>query len=135
MVFFYTRGNNGAFRIPAYPGERIDSSWFTPPFSGPDRHLFAVDTTTGTFQERCNYYAAGQDTSEGRHTCTTQSGLKYSNSTHALPADGATDAAGLYVTPLTLRLQELEQRATKRRAPNSCSAFTLREEGKSLRVG
>jgi len=125
MVFFYTQDNNGSFQIPPHPGARIETGWFTPPFSGPDRHLFAIDTSNGTFQEIYNYYAAGQGASEGCQTCTSQSGLKYSNSTYALPRNGSTDAAGLYVMPLTLRLQELEQAFATEGTINHALRFTL----------
>jgi hypothetical protein len=126
MVFFYTPRNNGSFQIPTYPGVRIESGWFTPPFSGPDRHLFAIDTRNGIFQEMYNYYPAGAATGvEGCSTCTSQSGLRYSNSTYALPASGSTDAAGLYVMPLTLRLQELEQAVATGGTIKHALRFTL----------
>jgi len=109
MVFLYTPGNNGSFQIPKYPIARMESGWFSPPFSGVDRHLLAIDTTTGTFQEMYNYYVAGGNTS--CLTCTSQSQIRYSNSTYGLPNSqgGGVDSAGLYVMPLTLRLQEMEQ--------------------------
>ena len=109
MVFAYTPGNNGSFQIPQYPTARIESGWFSPPFSGVDRHLLSIDTTTGVFQEMYNFYNAGQNSSCA--SCTSQSGIRYSNSTYGLPNSqgGGVDAAGLYVMPLTLRLQEMEQ--------------------------
>jgi hypothetical protein len=125
MVFFYTPLHNGAFQIPPYPGARTESGSLTPPFSGPDRHLFGIDSTTGTFQEIYNYYAAGQAASEGCLTCTGQSGIRYSNSSYALPSNGATDAAGLYVLPLTLRLQELEQAVATGGTIKHALRFTL----------
>lgn len=42
-------------------------------------------------------------------TCNSQSGIKFNYYDYLLPANGATDAAGLELTPLTLRLQEMEQ--------------------------
>ena len=126
MVFFYTPANNGSFQIPSYPGARIESGMLTPPFSGPDRHLFAIDTTNGTFQEIYNYYSAGAATAvESCATCTSQSGVRYSNSTYALPANGSSDAAGLYVMPLTLRLQEIEQAVATGGTIKHALRFTL----------
>jgi len=127
VVFFYTPKNSGSFQIPAYPEARIESGWFAPPFFGPDRHLFSIDTTNGTFQEMYNYYAAGQGAAEGCPICTSQSGLRYSNSTYALPANNSTDAAGLYVIPLTLRLQELEQAVASGGTINHALRFTLNQ--------
>jgi hypothetical protein len=108
-VFLYTPGNSGPFQIPQYPNAAIEHGWFTPPFGGDDRHLLAIDTTTGTFQEMYNYYPLGANGS--CLVCTAQSGIRYSNSTYALPntQGGGVDAAGLYVMPLMLRLQEMEQ--------------------------
>jgi Malectin domain len=126
MVFFYTPGNNGSFQIPPYPTARIEGGWFVSPFSGIDRHLFAIDATNGTFQEMYNYYTAGAATAvESCASCTSQSGIRYSNSTYALPANGSTDAAGLYVMPLTLRLQELERAVATRGTINHALRFTL----------
>jgi hypothetical protein len=125
MVFFYTARNNGSFQIPPYPAARIESGWFVPPFSNFDRHLFTIDTSNGMFQEIYNYYAEGQGASEGCKACTSQSGIRYSNSTYALPRNGSTDAAGLYVMPLTLRLQELEQAVTTGGTINHALRFTL----------
>jgi len=125
MVFFYTPGNNGPFKIPQYPYAEIESGWFSGPF-GTDRHFFAIDTTNGTFQEMYNYYPAGAATSvEGCSGCTSQSGAKYSNSSYDLPAHGATDAAGLYVMPLSLHLQELVQAIATGGTINHALRFTL----------
>src|SRR5260221_4215856 len=125
MVFLYTPGNNGSFQIPPYPGARIESGWLTPAFSGVDRHLLAIDTTSGIFQEMYNYYAAGQAVAVGCATCTSQSGVRYSNSAYSLPANGTVDAAGLYVMPLTLRLQELEQAVATGGTIKHALRFTL----------
>jgi hypothetical protein len=109
MVFLYTPGNSGRFQIPQYPDAAIEHGWFTPPFAGDDRHLLAIDTTTGSFQEMYDYYSVGANGS--CLACTSQSGIRYSNSTYGLPntQGGSVDAAGLYVMPLMLRLQEVEQ--------------------------
>jgi hypothetical protein len=126
MVFFYTPANNGPFQVPAYPGARMESGWFTPPFSGVDRHLFAIDTTSGIFQEMYNYFpSAAAMGAEGCATCTSQSGIRYPNSTYNLPTNGSTDAAGLYIMPLTLYLQELEQAVAIGGTINHALRFTL----------
>jgi len=122
LVFAYTPANNGPFQLAPYPKARIESGWFSGPW-GPDRHFFAIDTTNGTFQEMYNYYAPGANPSCAN--CTSQSGVKYANSTYGLPANGATDAAGMYVMPLTLRLQELENAVSSGGTINHALRFTL----------
>jgi hypothetical protein len=122
MSFLYTPLNNGPFQIPQYPDAKIEGGWFT--FgTGVDRHFLAIDTTTGTFQEMYNFYAAGQNSS--CPACTSQSGVRYANSTYALPANGATDAAGMYLMPLTLRAQEMEQAVATGGTINHALRFTL----------
>ncbi len=106
VVFYYTPANNGSFEIPAYPGARIESGWFVPPLGDLDRHLLGIDTNTCGFQEMYDLYSAG--TNSDCPTCTSESGVKYSNS-YDLAVNGGTDAASLYIMPLSLHLQELEQ--------------------------
>jgi hypothetical protein len=107
--FLYTPGNNGPFQIPAYPFARIENGWLA---SGTifDRHLLGIDTATGTFQEMYMLFSAGALGSQCA-TCTSLSGVRYPNSTYNLPnaQGGSTDAAGLYLMPLTLRAQEVKQ--------------------------
>jgi hypothetical protein len=126
MIFFYTPSNNGSFQIPLYPTARIEGGWFVPPLAGTDRHLFAIDTTNGTFQEMYNYYPVGTATAvEGCASCTSQSGVRYSNATYDLPSKGSTDAAGLYVMPLMLRLQEMEEAVATGGTIKHALRFTL----------
>ena len=115
MVFTYTPRNNGPFQIPQYPVARIEAGWFVPPIHGVDRHLLAFDTGTGIFQEMYDYFPAGTDLAQdGCARCTSISGIRYLSSTYDLPntQGGGVDAAGLYMMPLTLRLQELERAVT-----------------------
>jgi hypothetical protein len=122
MVFLYTPGNNGSFKLPQYPDAKIEGGWFT--FgTGVDRHFFTIDSTNGIFQEMYNYYNAGQNS--GCPTCTSQSGVRYANLSYTLPTNGATDAGGLYVMPLTLRLQEIEQALATGGTINHALRFTL----------
>src|SRR5215469_5807780 len=109
VVFLYTPGNNGRFQIPAYPDVKIEGGWLTRSNGNIDHHLVTVDTTNGTFQEMYQFYYAGQN--RACSTCVSQGGIRYSNSTYDLPnvQGGATDAAGMYLMPLTLHPQELEQ--------------------------
>jgi hypothetical protein len=126
MGFFYTPAKNGPFAILPYPRARIESGWFAPLWTF-DRHFFAIDTATGTFQEMYNYYSAGSAaTIEGCSTCTSQSGIRYPNYTYNLPDGGnATDAAGMYFMPLTLRLQEMQQALATGGTINHALRYTL----------
>lgn len=123
MVFQYTPANNGTFQISPYPFARIQSGWFSLPFGGWDRHFFAINTDTGVFQEMYNYYAAGANSACG--TCTSQSGVIYHNTDYALPANGSTNAAGTFIMPLTLRLQEWENAVATNGTINHALAMTL----------
>lgn len=114
MVFHYTPGNNGSFQIPAYPGLRVECGTLVLLSQGCDRHVLTIDTTNGTFQEIYNLVPPGaipDCPSAGLSVCTAGSGVRYSNSTYNLPNSqgGGVDAAGLYVMPLMLRLQEMEE--------------------------
>jgi hypothetical protein len=117
MVFYYNPTQNGAFQIPIFPGTfptdaRIEGGWL-PSYNnaGGDHHLLTVDTTNGNMADIYNYYAVGGGTSEGCPLCTAQSGVKYSLLSYAMPPSGGntSDAAGLYLTPLLLRLQDIRQ--------------------------
>lgn len=122
MVFLYTPTNNGVFSIPPYPVAKIEGGWFS--FAtGRDRHFFTVDPNACNFQELYNYYAVGQNSD--CPTCNSQSGVKYAGSSYALPANGASDAAGLYVEPLSLHLQELENAVATGGTVNHALRFTL----------
>jgi len=109
VVFHYTPGNNGRFQIPAYPDVKIEGGWLTRSNGNIDHHLVTVDTTNGTFQEMYQFHDVGQN--RACPTCVSQGGIRYSNSTYDLPnvQGGATDAAGMYLMPLTLHPQELQQ--------------------------
>ncbi len=130
MAFLYTPANNGPFYIPQYPKARMQSGWFTyinnatpGATNGYDRHFFMINPTNCTMQELYDYYAAGYNSK--CPTCNSQGGVKYNGSDYALPAHGATDAAGMYMMPQTLRLQELEQAIATGGTINHALRFTL----------
>jgi Malectin domain len=130
MVFLYTPANNGSFVIPQYPKARSQSGWFTyinnanpKAVMGYDRHFFMINPATCTMQELYDYYTAGYNSACPK--CTSQSGAKYNGSDYALPANGTTDAAGMYIMPQTLRIQELEQAIATGGTINHALRFTL----------
>ena len=86
-------------------------------------HLWSIDTMTGTFTEFYQYVPTGNIA--GCSNCNSDSGLTYLPSTYTLPANGSTDAAGLYVMPLVLKLQEMEQAVATGGTINHALRFTL----------
>lgn len=121
QIFEYTPENNGDFQIPAYPDLRVECGTVVSLSMDCDRHLFAIDRVNGIFQE---IYNLGPSQCA---SCSAVSGVRYANSTYLLPnaQGGAADAAGLYVMPLTLRLQELEQALATAGTVKHALRFTL----------
>lgn len=106
MVFAYTPQHNGLFRIPPMPDLKVESGYYTPPFANIDRHVVAIETDTCIVQEMYNLYPRGVNTYNNCPECTSQGGVRYGNLSYALPA-GATDAAGLYLSPISLHRDEI----------------------------
>jgi Putative Ig domain len=128
-VFYYTPTNNGAFQIPAYPGlfptaAKIEGGWISAQTNqNSDHHLLTIDTTNGNMQDMYQWYAIGLNGS--CLTCNSQSGVKYTTPSYSLPANGATDAAGMEITPLLLRVQEVERAIATGGTINHALRFTL----------
>ncbi len=106
MVFAYTPQNNGAFRIPPMPDLKVEGGYYTRPFGNIDRHIVVIEHDTCAIQETYNLYPAGSNTYNNCPRCTSQSGVRYSNLSYDLPS-GATDAAALYLSPLSLHRDEI----------------------------
>jgi hypothetical protein len=117
-MLFVVSGNNGSYQVPAYPGVwpteiKIEGGWISDQTTGGevDHHLVTIDTTTGSMQDMYLLWPLNQ---QRRYPNTNgYSGVKYTPSSYGLPANGSSDAAGLYIQPLTLRLQEMEQAVAK----------------------
>jgi hypothetical protein len=128
-VFAYTPANNGTFQIPAFPYAKIETGWLSArqynPFNA-DHHFIVIDSTTGNLQEMYQYYPAGSNGAGQNNcpTCTSQSGIRYAYSGYKLPTP-TTDAAGLPLTPLILRLQEVEQAIATSGTINHALRMTL----------
>ena len=124
IKFVYTPKNSGRFRIPPYPSVEMESGWFTPPFSGVDRHLIAIDSSTCEIQEMYNLYPVGANEAQCP-TCTSQSGVHYPALSYGLPVNGSTDAASMFLTPLTLHLQEIEAALANKGSIQHALRFTI----------
>ncbi len=106
MTFAYTPDNNGPFRVLPPSETETESGSYTLAFGGMDRHIVMVETDTCTFQEMYNLYPAGTNVSNNCPACTSQSGVRFGALQYALPK-GATDAASLFLLPLSLHRDEV----------------------------
>lgn len=110
-VFLYTPRNNGPFQILSWPQLIRQTGVFTPIFGGVDRHVIAVNRETCEFSDIYNNYPAGTLVGipglPNCPLCTSASGVKYF-SDHTLPINGASDAAGMALQPVTLRLSDMQ---------------------------
>lgn len=105
LLFAYTPGHNGSFIYPALPFWQFETGYYTWDIQGQDRHSFSITKDTGHVYEIYNYYPAGFNLA--CLTCTSQSGLSYDGMDPTLSTDGTTDAAGLPITPLMIKYDEL----------------------------
>lgn len=105
MHFGYTPGNDGQFEMVPWPALKRESGVFSDPHSNVDRHITTVDKDTCDVFELYNDYDAG--VSAPCPKCTAQSGIHYRGMESLLPPNGSVDAAGMPLTPLTLRLDEV----------------------------
>lgn len=104
--FLYTPANNGTFPLSSgLPGPQVESGLYAASDGVRDRHVISVNTSTCQFYDMYNTYTAG--TMPLCPLCTSQSGVSYGFS-NALPVSGATDAAGMEIQPLAIRLEEIE---------------------------
>jgi hypothetical protein len=106
MVFAYSPSANGMFRTLPAADFKMEGGFYSEPFSGVDRHSIFVESDTCTFQEMYNFYPVGTNTYDNCPDCTSQSGVRYSGYSYALPPV-ATDAASLYLTALALHRDEV----------------------------
>lgn len=117
MTFLYTPGNNAAFQTLSFPYMGVESGLVPASYFVQDRHVLGVNTDTCEFSEMYNFYPAGSLPPEfGCPSCNSASGVKFNGMSYRLPdADmgGATDAAGMYVQPLSFRYSELKAGAIK----------------------
>jgi hypothetical protein len=125
MNFYYTPVNNGTYEVPVYPWAQIENGWLSA-LSGIgsiDHHLLSIDTNTGMFTEFYQYVPSGNVA--GCAACNSVSGLSYLPWSYQLPANGSTDAAGLYIMPLVAKLQELERAVATGGTINHAIRMTL----------
>src|SRR5215469_12402921 len=107
LFFYYTSANNGSFQMPSPTPPDTEGGWLSALANdNADHHIIRIDTDTGKVQEQYQYYNVGLHGS--CPTCNSQSGVKFGSDDYALPANGATDAAGMFLLPLMLHLQEME---------------------------
>jgi Malectin domain len=108
MSFYYTTAYNGPFVIPTWPSLKREGGTFTTRLNSSDHHILTVRKDNCQFYEIYNDYFTPATCRNGTPGCNATSGLTYNWSTYALPTGGSTDAAGLPLAPLTLRLDEIK---------------------------
>jgi hypothetical protein len=106
MVFAYSPEADGSFHVLPPAEFKMESGYYSLPFSDVDRHSLFVESDTCNFQEMYNFYPAGSNTYNNCPKCTSQSGVKYSGSGYHLP-EKATDAASLFLAPLAIHRDEV----------------------------
>lgn len=113
MHFLYSPDNDGKFEIPAWPDLKRENGIFSSPHSEVDRHVVTVDRESCKIFELYNNYPEGDNTQ--CPTCSAQGGVSYSGMSYGLP-NGSSDAAGLLLAPLTIRLSEIRSGSIKHAA-------------------
>jgi len=111
--FNYTPTYNGPWFLPGVPSLKRENGDYIGNANSEDHHVLAVNRSTCQFYEMYNNYLTPLKCSNTTGTCTAQSGWKYNSSSYALPVNGATDAAGLPIGPLTLHLDEIKSGVIK----------------------
>ena len=109
MTFYYTSTQNGAtyYFLPD-PYRGVETNLRPNDYFAQDRHILGVNSDTCEIQEVYNFYPRGTNIPQSCPNCNAQSGVKYGPMSYQLAAyDGSTDAAGLYVLPLAIRLDEM----------------------------
>lgn len=111
-TFYYTYAQNPAsYPIVAWPFTGTENRIIDVELNQ-DTHILGVSSNTCNLYETYKYYAVGANVD--CLTCNAQSGVKVDAMSYALPGPGdrdtgygSSDAAGLYIAPLSLRYSEL----------------------------
>ncbi len=123
MIFQYTPANNGPFTFPVYPTGKIEGGWLSDPL-GIDHHMFVVNPGTCAVQEIYQYYPVGTNT--GAPATNSMGGIKYQNSSYALPQSNSVDAGGMTMLPLMIHFQEWQNAVNKGGTINHALRVTFR---------
>lgn len=123
--FLYTPANNGTYHVPFLPELFMQSGWYSKPLADSDRHMINLDPATCDIEETYDLFAPGTDTTNRCATCNSVSGVKYSSASNTLPSF-ATDAAGMYLLPLSLHIQEVRNALAKGLSIQHALRFTVR---------
>ena len=108
LTFYYTNLYNGPFVVPQWPNLKREGGVFVTRLNNTDHHILTVRRDNCQFYEIYNNFFGVEACQNGVAACTATSGLTYSWNSYALPYNGATDAAGMPLSPLTLHLDEIK---------------------------
>ena len=106
LSLYYTPANNAGYQLLSWPELNQEGGSLVDPAADLDRHIVSVNRNTCELSEVYKKYPPGSNSS--CTSCTAQSGIKYANMSFDLASSGATDAAGMFIQPLTLRLDEIK---------------------------
>lgn len=121
LSFYYTPGYNGPFVMPQWPALKRQGGAFGTRLNSTDHHILTVRRDNCQFYETYNdWFTPGICRDGSMQICNAQSGLTYAWNSYALPPGGATDAAGMPLSPLMLGLDEL-----RRGVVNHAMRFTI----------
>lgn len=121
MLFRYTTANDGPFQLPPFPYMGMENGAATTSHFETDHHVLGVNQDSCVFQEMYNFYSPGDNPDCAE--CNSTSGIKFNGMSYQLPDSdfgGSTDAAGMYINPLSMRYSELKSGAI-----NHALRFTL----------
>jgi|GEM_PF-1008340 len=104
LHFTYSPENDGKYEILPWPELQRENGVFSIPHSEVDRHVVTVDRESCKIFEIYNNYSPGDN--RDCPTCTAQGGVAYGGMSYQLPT-ASSDAAGLFLAPLTIRLSEI----------------------------
>lgn len=101
---YQTLPNGTPFQFAPAPARKREMGSLTTDGAN-DHHMVSLNHQT------CRFYESYQDGEVSGYSA--ESGYTYSSTSYSQPSGGATDAAGLPLTPLTLHVSEIESGAVK----------------------
>jgi hypothetical protein len=124
MVFKYSPGANAPFPLLRWPEIGVEAGVFSDP-TLVDQHVLGVNTQSCGFSEIYKLYPVGSQANPpiSCGACNSQSGVKYNGDSYAL--NGGVDAAGMYVSPVSLRYSELKSCSLGRGPISHALRFTM----------
>jgi len=107
MHFHVTPGTDGNYQMLSWPDLKIECGYFSQPLDNEDQHVVTINKNTCQLSEIYDPYPIHFNPT--CDTCNAAGGLKYYGNSFDLPTNGGeTDAAGMFLEPITLRLDDIK---------------------------